>query len=250
MLTLLLLIPLVGAIYLLFLKRNIVTNLMILYIKNFTGKLDINSIKLGIIKGYSVNTLPDNFYLKYNHIYVRILRFIGGFCLLLSLTHNYVYFPIYLHTPILVIGFLQSIQILFILIFKFIYGIYTIKNKKGVFEVRNSPLNTFATHIAKIVFCAKVGCAITGGAAAVIAGGASYDQVLEAAGREKVFVPMMGEIYKSVFGEVIPNNNINTLVKSIEPKSDNSVTEMVKRYYQMNENEKLEFKNEIKKEVE
>ena len=42
------------------------------------------------------------------------------------------------------------------------------------------------------------------GAAAAIAAGASYDSVLEAAGREEVFVPMLGSAYKKIFGELIP----------------------------------------------
>lgn len=43
-----------------------------------------NSIFLGIKKGFSVPLLPTKIYAIYNHIYFRILRFIGGLCLLLE----------------------------------------------------------------------------------------------------------------------------------------------------------------------
>jgi hypothetical protein len=56
---------------------------------------------------------------------------------------------------------------------------------------------------------------MTGGAAAIIAGGSSFDSVFEAAGREKLFIPMMGTLYKGVFGEVASktiSTNLNEMV--------------------------------------
>lgn len=154
---------------------------------NFTNfllsKIDKNSIYLGIQKGYNIGILPENLYKIYNNIFIRILRFIGGVCLLLVLTSYYLNLPIILHKFITIIGFIQSIQISVILLIKIIYGVYTLIYKKNEFEVRNSPLNQYATHIARIIYCAKVGCAVTGGTAATIAASASFDSVLESAGR-------------------------------------------------------------------
>ena len=41
--------------------------------------------------------LPKKIENVYSNIYIRILRFIGGLCLLLALTKNYLLLPIFLH---------------------------------------------------------------------------------------------------------------------------------------------------------
>jgi hypothetical protein len=89
-----------------------------------------------------------------------------------------------------------------IIIIKVIYSVYTLIYNKEIFEVRNSPLNLFTTHLTQILYCLKIGCTVTGGGALFIAGGAAYDQVLSAANRPQVFIPMMGNVYKYAFGEV------------------------------------------------
>lgn len=219
--------------------------------KYVLSKIDKNSFYLGFMRAYNVPMLPKKIENMYSNIYVRILRFIGGICLLLVLTNKHLLLPIYLHKLIIVIGAIQSIQILIIFFIKIIYGLYTIIYKPKEFEIRNSPLNQYASHLAKILYCAKWGCIVSGSAAGTIAAGASFDSVLEAAGREKVFVPMLGSMYKSVFGEIpkkpitdVINNNTNN-----EVKSDISVSEMVKKYQSMNESEKLDFLAEINREL-
>ena len=149
------------------------------------SKIETNSIYLGIIKGYNIGILPESLYKINNNLFIRILRFIDGVCLFLVLTSYYLKFPIILHKIIIIIGFIQLIQIVIILLIKIIYRIYTLKYKSKDFKVRNSPLNQYATHITRILYCAKIGCAVTGGTAATIAAGASFNSVLEAAGREK-----------------------------------------------------------------
>jgi len=76
----------------------------------------------------------------------------------------------YLHIIIITLGCLQSIQIMVIFVIKFIYGIYTLMYKTKEFEVRNSPLDHLAAHVAKWIFCAKIGCVMTAGTATFIAG--------------------------------------------------------------------------------
>jgi hypothetical protein len=213
-----------------------------------------NSIYLGVKKAYEVPMLPEKLDKFYNHIFIRILRFIGGLCLLLTLTSKYSVLPAYLHLPIFILGLLQSIQIILIFFTKGIYGIYTLKYKPNKFEVRNSPLNFFATHMARILYCAKVGCVVTGGAATVITAGASFDSVLEAAGREKVFLPMLGSMYKSVFGEILPKtveNRMMDMVKKVEPdsKPDNNIVDTIKHYNSLTPEEKLIFLNEINRNI-
>lgn len=204
-------------------------------------------------KGYEVPMLPKKLNKIYNHIFIRILRFIGGLFLLLTLTTTYSLFPNYLHLPIFIAGLIQSIQIFLIFFTKVIYGIYILKHKPTEFEVRNSPLNLLATHMARILFCAKIGCAITGGAITVITVGASFDSVLEAAGREKVFVPFIGSMYKSVFGELPKSaeTRITDMVKKANPDSnpDNSVVNTIKEYHSLTPEEKLQFLDEINRNI-
>jgi|ERR1700733_65131 len=108
-----------------------------LFRKCILNKIDKNSIYLGIVKGYNVPTLPKNVEIILNNIYVRILRFIGGLCLLIVLTSSYSGLPKYLQLMIIIAGCLQSIQIIMIICIKLIDGIYTLKYKPKEFEVRN-----------------------------------------------------------------------------------------------------------------
>jgi len=226
------------------------------------NSIRLRDISLGLKKGYNIPTLPHKLENLYSNIYIRIFRVIGGLCLLLVLTSNYSLFPVYLHTLIKIIGFIQSIQIVIIFIIKAIYASYTLIYKSKDFEVRNSPLNTYASYIARAIYCAKVGCAITGGTASVIAAGASYDQVLEAAGREKVFVPLLGSMYKSVFGESVQANaKIQSLlnqeaVKTAAQATDTTqntatmkVQEMVEEYNKMSTADRVKYLNAISSEV-
>ena len=51
---------------------------------------------------------------------------------------------------------------------------------------------------------------------------------------------MLGSLYKSVFGELPKNvqERINGLVDSTEGKSDNDVSEMIKKYQSMNDKDR------------
>nr|CAI9430470.1 hypothetical protein FP1181M_0430 [Fomitopsis pinicola] len=96
-------------------------------------KLNTNSFYLGIKKGYNISILPEKIDTLYNLIYVRILRVIGGISYLLVLTSKYLMFPLYLQKVILILGLIQSLQMLIIFIIKIIYGIYTLIYKSKEF---------------------------------------------------------------------------------------------------------------------
>jgi hypothetical protein len=124
--------------------------------------------------------LPPKIEKLYSNIFIRIFRFIGGICLILTITEYFKLFPGFLHVIILIFAIIQSVQIFFIFLIKFSYGIYIIIYKSKEFEIRNSPLNYFATHFTKILICVKTGCQVVGVAGTVIATGAAFDAVLEA----------------------------------------------------------------------
>ena len=103
-------------------------------------KINFNSILLGFKKGISVSILPPKLDKLYNHIFIRIIRFIGGLCLLFVLINKHLLLlnlPISIYTIISIIGLLQALQIICIFIIKTIYGIYTLIKKPEVFDVRN-----------------------------------------------------------------------------------------------------------------
>lgn len=108
---------------------------------------------------------------------------------------------------------IQITQILIITAIKVVYSTYKLIYRPEEFEVRNSPLNLLASHLGKILLCVKVGCGVTGGAAGVVAAGATFDSLLDQAGYNKNFVPFLAEGVKAVFGN------------SISPK----VTEMIEK---------------------
>jgi hypothetical protein len=162
-----------------------------------------NSIKLGIRRGLEIPTLPLRIRNFYDNIVIRIFRFIGGICLVLNLTGYYLSFPNILHWFILIISAIQMIQIMIITGIKIVYSIYTLIYNPKIFEIRNSPLNYLATHLGKIILCAKIGCGVGGGAAGIVATGATFDTLLDTAGYNKVFIPFLAEGVKAVFGNSI-----------------------------------------------
>ena len=83
----------------------------------FKTKLNTNSLYLGVKKGYNISILPEKIS---QGICVRILRVIGGINLLLILTTKYLMFPLYLQKVILILGIIQSLQMLIIFIIKII----------------------------------------------------------------------------------------------------------------------------------
>lgn len=149
----------------------------------------MKNILLGIKHVYSIPTLPIKINIFYEHIFTRIFRFLGGASVLITLIKaiEYIDLATYLNEAVIeIITFsitlLASVFIVFhivINIIKIIYGIYLLKNKPEIFEIRNSPLNLFATQLAKVLYCVKVGCVATGSTAAVVAGGITFDTLIE-----------------------------------------------------------------------
>lgn len=88
----------------------------------FQLKWGQNSIYLGFIRAYSIPTLPAKVELIYSHIFIRILRFIGGFSCLLVLTKTHLMLPAFLHLFLSILASIQMTQIILILIIKIFYG--------------------------------------------------------------------------------------------------------------------------------
>lgn len=112
--------------------------------------------------------------------------------------HNF-YFPI--RWTILALGAMQILQIIIISTIRVVYGIRKTIYNYNEFEVKNSPINHYASIVAKYVYCWRYGCSAIGGGVGIIAGGAAVDQLLEEAGRSKVFLPFMAKGYNLITGD-------------------------------------------------
>jgi hypothetical protein len=100
-----------------------------------------------------VPLLPKSIATIYNFSIVRILRVIGGFSAVMVLTKNYLYLPDKIALIVLILGILQLLQMVIISIIKVIYGIRKLRRNPEDFEVRNSPLNKYATQLANAAYC-------------------------------------------------------------------------------------------------
>lgn len=168
--------------------------------------LKFNSIKSGIKKGLTVSSLPPKIAIFYSHPLIRILRVIGGFSAVIVLTKNYTFFPYPLDYVLMFLAIIQLFQIVIISIIKITYSIRKLIYKPEEFEVRNSPLDKYATQIAKLIYCWKFTCSTVGGGVGIIASGAVVDQLLEEAGQDKIFLPFLGNKFKFILNTRHPQD--------------------------------------------
>ena len=144
------------------------------------SKFESNSTIKGIKKAYNIPKLPTNIYNFYNNPLIRILRFIFGIVTLVVLTKNHYIFSYHgcgAQLFLEIIALLQVIQIVIISIIKSIYGIRKLIKNPEEFEVRNSPLNHYATLIGKLTYCWAIGCTVTATTVGLITTGSVIDQV-------------------------------------------------------------------------
>ncbi len=143
-------------------------------------------------------------------------------------------------------------QVFIIFIIKTINNFYTLIFNDKQLEIRNSPLKEYALIYAKLYICAKIGCGVVGAGAAFIAGGAAYDSILVEAGGEKIFVPMMAKIYKSLAGtDALPNTIEKAINSSISPTPQPvpDVKATIALFHSLTEDQKVEFLGEIQEEI-
>lgn len=91
------------------------------------------------------------------------------------------------------------------LIYQFLLLIYRIINifkilKSDRLNIRNSPLNKFATVFTKGLLCVKGACEKGIFAGTLLGTGIAFDWALESANKEKVFGPLVGNFVKNLSG--------------------------------------------------
>lgn len=85
-------------------------------------------------------------------------------------------------------------------IVKVIYEIRKTTNNSEEFYISNSPLNHYASFVAKFGSCWRYGCSAVVDGIAINAGGAAIDQILQEAGQAKIFLPFIAKGYNFVTG--------------------------------------------------
>lgn len=122
----------------------------------------------------------------HDSLLVRALRVIGGISLIICVG-GYNFLPTYSLYFAWPIGCLFFFYQIFIQYHSAIH-IYRLC-KDGKLEVRNSPVNKFASVLSHTYVCLKWGCAGGGVAATGLGAGLGIDSLLEENGRPKVFTP-------------------------------------------------------------
>lgn len=89
----------------------------------------------GIIIAYSIPLSPDIVSKVYNDVIIKILRVIGGFCVLLVLSNKYtvLFFPFI--WIVLIFAVIQIVQIIIMSIVKIIYGIRKVTKTLNIFKL-------------------------------------------------------------------------------------------------------------------
>ena len=155
--------------------------------KNFFKRLLI-----GISKGWNTPTLPQHLLTLQLHPLIRIFRVLGGISILLILTKRVNYFNSFVLYLVVLISIFYTFYVLYISYYR-LKHIYKIMKSKDL-EIRNSPLDKFATLASKLIFCVKGACDTAvplGVALGVMAG---FDTIHEHKGKEPIFLPFIAEI--------------------------------------------------------
>nr|AYE93328.1 hypothetical protein C0992_000013 [Termitomyces sp.]AYE93329.1 hypothetical protein C0992_000014 [Termitomyces sp.] len=170
----------------------IILNFIILNMKNI-----LKRAWKGIVIGWNTPILPDHLLELQSRPIIRIFRVLGGISTLSLLGKGYIKLDIYgLYIAII----LTSMFVIYNIYFSY-QKIKHIRKiiKRGDLDVRNSPLDRFASLFVKLVVCGKGFCDYVpqiGGALGLLLG---MDQILRESNREAFFGPLIGQGINKVF---------------------------------------------------
>jgi hypothetical protein len=139
-----------------------------------------------------MDTLPDHLMKLYTNPLIRIFRVLGGMSILALLTKKLVHLPPFVLYVVFAFSVVYTLFMVYIAYRRIKHIIYILKNDK--LEVRNSPLDLFASYAGRLLLCVKGVCeagAPVGFALGVMAG---FDQILEHKGRDPLFLPMLANV--------------------------------------------------------
>jgi len=168
------------------------------------NKSNLNSILIGLKKGFLLETLPHSVRLFLNKPIVRIFRVIGGLSVLFCLMHKNgiisYNLPYTLYIILTILALIQLMQIVIISVIKLVYSLNKLIRHREEFEVRNSPLNRLASLTINLAYCWKVGCQAGSTSVGLLGASVLIDGALASAGQEKIFEPMMNKGISALVG--------------------------------------------------
>jgi len=187
---------------------------------------------IGVKKGLLTPTLSPKLLEFQRKPIIRFIRVIGGLSLISLLSNNYYE----LDRILLYLSYFFSIIFLIYHIYISIHRYKHIKSilKNDELDIRNSPLDKYATMLARVLFCAKGFCDTAAPVGIGLGLMLGADQVLKDGGRDAFFGPLLGsglnrilpkselEHWKDAYLEA--TNNLNNA-----GKSDKIITELLNK---------------------
>jgi len=163
--------------------------------KNFISVF--KRFKLGVKKGIFTPTLPQNIIILQQNVFIRFLRVMGGFSMILIISNR-----LYSLGTGLLFSICMSICIFFSLIFSlylFFISYHRIKYmikvlKSDDLDIRNSPLDRFASLATRIIWCSKGFCEVAAPIGVTYGGMAGLDELRKMKGLEPIFLPWLADI--------------------------------------------------------
>ena len=151
-----------------------------------------NRTIIGIKKGWNHPTLPENLLKLQLHPFIRIFRVLGGISILIILTKAYEKYNIF----VLYISIILSILFF---IYNTYLNYYRIKHiyssiKKGDLDVKNSPLDKYASLYSKLLFCLKGSCEVAAGSGVALGIFTGIDSLFEHKGKDPIFMPFIADL--------------------------------------------------------
>lgn len=156
----------------------------------------INRFFKGAKKAYLTPTLPPYIINIQKNPLVRIFRVIGGISILLILTNklNYIFSGIYYIISLYIFTFFAIIFGFYLIILSYLRIIYMIKVlKSDDLDIKNSPLDRFASIAARIIWCSKGFCETAAPIGVAFGGMAGIDELRKAKGLEPIFLPKLAD---------------------------------------------------------
>ena len=185
---------------------------------NLKNKILFKRLLLGLKVGWNAPTLFSRVFVFKNHPLVRIFRVTRGISILtvLSKKHLLLLFPF--EFIVLFFALSHFIYISIVAIIKLLYGFKVLKSDK--LDVKNSPLDHFATTVGKLLYCWEYGC--QAGSAGLSLVGTSFliDSMLEAGNQEKIFTPLIGKNVKFILNNKPADETLLSIKKEIKNLED------------------------------
>ena len=181
----------------------------------------MQSILLGLKKGWETPTLPDNLLKLQLHPFIRIIRFLGGSSFLLILSKNYLNYNVYALYICMFFATIFTIYHIILTFYRIKHTIKLFKNKE--LDVRNSPLDRLASLTVKALVCLKNGCEVAQPIGLMLGLLLGTDEILKAADRQTIFAPFLGNIINIVLPDNVLQDSsklINNDIKELETKNE------------------------------